>query len=67
VSAVLHVAEHAAGVLQKRRRGSVRLAQDVAAACSLMSSVRDQSEVLNCDESLCSRSRVDIQADGSIH
>jgi hypothetical protein len=35
------------------------VAQGVAAACSLMSSIHDQSEFLHCDESLCSRFRVD--------
>jgi hypothetical protein len=37
----------------------VRVAQGAAAACSLMSSIHDQCEVLKCDESLCSRLRVD--------
>jgi hypothetical protein len=54
----VHVAEPAAGLLRVRRRGSVRLAQGVAAAWSLMSSIRDQSEFLIYDESVCSRLRV---------
>jgi hypothetical protein len=59
VSSWLHVAEPAAGLLRVRRRGSRRLAQGVPAACSLMSSIHDQSEFLIYDESVCSRLRVD--------
>jgi hypothetical protein len=48
-----------AGLLRKRRRGSVRLAQGLAAACSLISSIHDLSDFLIYDESVCSRFRVD--------